>query len=133
MDPSVTAVLERCLHDAHAGAIGFDMVVERLAGIGVEAYLADFRASTTTFYLPDGQAHALPLQAPQVAISDTFDPQVLQAVIHGAQQGEVKYPEFLARAMGAGCVGYIVWIAGQHVSYFGRRGECHVEPFPRTV
>jgi len=133
MDASVTALLEQCAHDSYAGAIGFDMVVERLAGVGVEAYLADFRAGSTTYYLPDGQTHALPLQSPAVAIPDVLDQQLLQAAIHGAQQGEVKYPEFLARAMAAGCVGYVVWVAGQHVSYFGRRGEFHLEPFPRTA
>jgi uncharacterized protein YbcV (DUF1398 family) len=133
MDSSVTAVLEQCAHDSYAGSIGFDMVVERLAGVGIEAYLADFRAGTTTYYLPGGDTHALPMRAPPVAIAGTFDEQLLQAAIRGAQLGEVKYPEFLERAMGAGCVGYVVWIAGQHASYFGRRGEFHVEPFQRTA
>jgi uncharacterized protein YbcV (DUF1398 family) len=133
MDSSVTDVLEQCAHDAYAGSIGFDTVVERLAGVGIEAYLADFRARTTTYYLPGGDIHVLTLRTPAIAIPGAFDEQLLQAAIRGAQSGEVKYPEFLGRAMGAGCVGYVVWIAGQHVSYFGRRGELHVEPFRGTV
>ena len=36
-------------------------------------------------------------------------------------------------SMLAGCVGYIVWIAGRHVTYFGHRGEQHVEPFPSAA
>ncbi len=30
----------------------------------------------------------------------------------------------------AGCVAYTVWVTGQHVSYFGRNGETHIERFP---
>ena len=37
------------------------------------------------------------------------------------------YPEFLRLSRAAG---YVTWIAGRHVSYFGRRGETHVEHFP---
>ena len=33
--------------------------------------------------------------------------------------------------MSAGCIGYMVWIAGRHVSYFGRQGEVYIEPFPK--
>ncbi len=54
----------------------------------------------------------------------------LGAAIRGSQSGQVKYPEFLARSRRAGCVGYVVWLAGRHVTYFGRRGEQHVERFP---
>ena len=52
------------------------------------------------------------------------------AAIRGSQVGEVKYPEFIARSMRAGCVGYTVWISGRHVTYFGRNGSTHVEKFP---
>lgn len=40
------------------------------------------------------------------------------------------YPEFKRATMAAGCVGYVVWMAGSHVDYFGRKGETHVERFP---
>ncbi len=55
-----------------------------------------------------------------------------QAAIRGAQRAEVVYPEFLELSRAAGCVGYMVWIAGRHVSYFGRKGEVHVERFPEA-
>jgi hypothetical protein len=29
-----------------------------------------------------------------------------------------------------GCVGYTVWMAGRHVSYYGRKGETYIERFP---
>ena len=40
------------------------------------------------------------------------------------------YPEFKRLSMQAGCIGYWVWIAGRHVTYYGRKGETHVEHFP---
>jgi hypothetical protein len=40
------------------------------------------------------------------------------------------YPEFKRLSQSGGCVGYTFWIAGRQVSYFGRKGEMHVERFP---
>ena len=40
------------------------------------------------------------------------------------------YPEFKKLSQAGGCVGYVVWIAGRHVTYVGRKGETHVEKFP---
>ena len=42
----------------------------------------------------------------------------------------VMYPEFMRLSRAAGCVGYVTWLAGRRVAYFGRRGETHVERFP---
>ncbi|HTR00960.1 MAG TPA: hypothetical protein VMH83_13260, partial [Candidatus Acidoferrum sp.] len=63
-------------------------------------------------------------------IADAFSATAVQAAIKGAQQGTVMYPEFKQLSMQAGCTGYTVWIAGRHVTYFGRRGETHIEHFP---
>ena len=97
---------------------------------GVEGYFADYRAASTTYYLPSGGSHSLKLATPVVLIPAEFDATALQGAIHGAQSGKVKYPEFMALSMAAGCVGYMVWIAGRHVCYFGREGQRHAEPFP---
>ena len=101
--------------------------------LGVESYYADYRARCTTYYLPDGASHGVRLLAPHVDIPAAFDASALQTAIRGAQTGVVHYPEFMQLSMAAGCVGYLVWIAGRHVSYFGRKGEVHVEPFPGTA
>lgn len=58
---------------------------------------------------------------PDVPIGDEFDAAAIKAAIDS---------QCMRLVMAAGCVGYIVWIAGRHVSYFGRRGEVHVEHFP---
>ncbi|MEC5385268.1 hypothetical protein VVD49_06010 [Uliginosibacterium sp. H3] len=123
-------VMTRCAEDSYAGTASFGEIVGRLVALGAESYHADYRLPATTYYMPDGGTHTLALQVPEVSIPSAFDAAALQAVIRGAQRGEVKYPEFLQRSMAAGCIGYIVWIAGRHVAYFGRRGEVHIEPFP---
>jgi len=130
MDDTIRQTIERCARASKEGTAHFPDIVAALAGVGVESYFADYRANATTYYLPDGQAHAVALAPPDVAIADAFDAQAVQQAIRGAQSGRVMYPEFLRLSRAAGCVGYVVWIDGRHVTYFGRRGQTHVERFP---
>ena len=130
VDPEIAASIEACAHASHAGTTSFGAVVAKLLELGVESYHADYRRSETTYYLPSGAAHAVPLPTPDLAIADAFSSEAVREAVAGAQRGEVKYPEFVRRTMAAGCVGYWVWLAGRHVVYHGRRGESYVEPFP---
>ena len=117
-------------HASHRGARSFGQQVGELMQLGVESYSADYRARCTIYYLHSGAVHSVALPAPSVEIPDALDAAALQAAIRGAQAGVVHYPEFMQLSMAAGCSGYIVWISGKHVSYFGRKGEVHVEHFP---
>ena len=130
MNDTTRQTIERCAQSSKDGSAHFPDIVAALAGAGVESYFADYRAHATTYYLPDGQTHAVALAPPDVAIAHAFDAEALLQAIRGAQSGRVMYPEFLRLSRAAGCVGYVVWIAGRHVTYFGRRGESHVEHFP---
>jgi len=130
MDESTQSTIRETSQASAAGRIHFGQVVVQLAAAGVESYVADYRACRTTYYLPDGKTLDIPLDMPDVVIAHDFDVQALQAAIRGAQRGEVMYPEFKRLSCTAGCIGYTVWIAGRHVTYFGRRGEIHVEKFP---
>jgi uncharacterized protein YbcV (DUF1398 family) len=132
MEDPVRPVVEACARESFAGTLRFGAVVGALMQAGVESYHADYRARRTTYYVPAGEPLVIPLKTPAIGLPQAFDAAALRAAIRGAQRGEVKYPEFLERSMSAGCVGYIVWIAGRHVAYFGRRGEVHVEPFPEA-
>lgn len=133
MQPSAESTVHACAAAAHAGEIHFGELLRRLAEVGVASYHADYRGGSTRYYLPDDTTIDVALRAPDVPIADTFDVAQIKAAILGSQRGEVKYPEFLVRSRRAGCVGYIVWLAGRHVSYFGRRGEVHVERFPSSA
>src|ERR1700743_3892801 len=130
MNDLIRQTIDRCAQASRDGSAHFPDIVAALAGAGVESYFADYRADATTYYLPDGSTHAVPLAPREVPIADAFDAAGIQQAIRGAQSGRVMYPEFLRLSRAAGCVGYVTWIAGRHVTYFGRRGETHVERFP---
>jgi len=66
---------------------------------------------------------------PSIEIPIKFNKKILVSAIRGAQSDVVRYPEFIKLTMSLGCVGYIVWITGKYVNYFGRQGEVHIEHF----
>lgn len=130
MNETASALIREAAAGSSEGRLHFGRVVEMLVHAGVESYAADYRCRRTTYYLADGDTLTIPLEMPPVAITQDFDAGALQAAIRGSQKGEVRYPDFKRLSRQAGCVGYTVWIAGRHVTYFGRRGESHVERFP---
>ena len=81
----------------------------------------------------DGAPLDLGFERPQESSAQEFDGDAVRGAILGAQQGRVMYPEFKKLSQRAGCIGYTVWIAGRHVTYFGRCGETHIERFPNSA
>jgi uncharacterized protein YbcV (DUF1398 family) len=130
MNPSIKEVIEKCAHQSHAGELTSPEVLERLLGVGVESYLADYRDQSSAYYLSNNEALRISMEMPQVDIAESFNEGGVILAIRGAQSDQLRYPEFLRLTMAAGCIGYMVWIAGRHVTYFGRRGEVHIEHFP---
>jgi uncharacterized protein YbcV (DUF1398 family) len=130
MNDSAEARIHEAAEGSSEGRLHFGQVIALLVQAGVESYVADYRARRTVYYLPDGETLEIPLSMPDVAIAASFDADALKAAIRGSQQGLVKYPRFKQLSAAAGCIGYTVWIAGRHVTYFGRKGETHVERFP---
>lgn len=112
------------------GRLQFSQVVGLMVVAGVESYTVDYRSKRTTYYPRDAAPIDLELDTPDMPIVASLDVDALRSVIAGSQRGVVMYPQFKRLSMAAGCIGYTVWIAGRHVSYYGRRGEVHVEKFP---
>lgn len=130
MQQHTISTIEWAASASKDGTAHFGDIVQALVQAGVESYHADYRAGRTTYYLPDGDTHTVTLEIAASGIAEKFDAAAIIAAIKVSQRGEVKYPEFLSLSSAAGCVGYIVWLAGRHVTYFGRQGETHVERFP---
>jgi uncharacterized protein YbcV (DUF1398 family) len=130
MNSAIESIIQITFSRSNEGSIHFGQVVEALLSAGVESYWVDYRACRTTYYLPNGQTYSLDMVAPQAGIARAFSAPDIQAAIRAAQQGEVLYPEFKRRSQAAGCIGYMVWLQGRHVSYYGRNGEAHIERFP---
>ncbi|MGG5872250.1 hypothetical protein [Pseudomonas peli] len=130
MSNAIESIIQITFSRSNEGSIHFGQVVEALLAAGVESYWVDYRACRATYYLPSGQTHSLGMDAPEAGIDRPFSAPAIQAAIRAAQQGEVLYPEFKRRSQAAGCIGYMAWLQGRHVSYFGRNGETHIERFP---
>ncbi|MBU3576601.1 DUF1398 family protein [Polynucleobacter sp. UK-Kesae-W10] len=131
MNPNIKEVIEKSTHESHAGLLTFPEFLGRLIGVGVESYFADYRNQSTTYYLSGNEAYTVPMTMPSIETPTSFNKEGVVSAIRGAQSDMVRYPEFLKLTMSAGCIGYIVWITGKHVSYFGRQGEVHIEHFPQ--
>ena len=130
MNTTTEDLIREAFHGSSEGRLHFGQVIGLMQQAGVESYVADYRTHQTTYYLPTGQVVAITLDMPDTPIASSFNADAIQAAIRGAQQGLVKYQEFKHLTCAAGCIGYTVWIAGRHVTYFGRKGEMHVEHFP---
>ena len=130
MNEHARAVIQSAFQASNEGSIRFGDVIGRLMEIEVESYHVDYLSGRSTYYLRDGATLDLGFEPPRSGIADAFDGDAVRSAIWGAQQGRVMYPEFKQLSQRAGCIGYTVWIAGRHVTYFGRKGETHVERFP---
>lgn len=130
MQDNTQHTIRSTFYASNEGRIHFGQVIGQLVAAGVESYHVDYRCGRSTYFLPDGESLDLAFEKPVEGVADAFDGDAVRAAIRGAQQGKVMYPEFKALTQRAGCAGYTVWIAGRHVTYFGRRGETHIERFP---
>lgn len=130
MNSKPEQIIQETFTASNEGKMDFGEVVGRLIEAGVESYTVDYRTCQTTYYLMNNDAVILDMGPLDYSIADTFSTAGIQSAIRGAQQGTVMYPEFKRLSMQSGCTGYTVWIAGRHVTYYGRKGETHVEHFP---
>jgi uncharacterized protein YbcV (DUF1398 family) len=124
------AVIHETFQASQAGTIHFGQVIGALAEIGVESYFVDYRTRQVTYYFPSDETFSLVYDSSNDTIGESFSQVNVKSAILEAQRGEVMYPEFKKLSQAAGCVAYFVWIKGRHVSYFGRKGETHIEHFP---
>lgn len=125
-------VMRETLEKSEAGQQTFPEVINVLVGIGVESYHADFVRKEDTFYLANGETHIEKMKVPEVKIAGDFSPEPLVATIRAVQADQIRYAEFVPRAMAAGTTGYWVYLTGKRLAYFGRKGGTHIEEFPRA-
>lgn len=114
-----------------AGTITFPDVVRQLMETGVEYYHVDYVALRKTFYDAAGNVATTAIcyeNLPPVAAD--FDVSALRAAILDSQRHGQHYRDFTRRAMTAGVQGYIAFLRGQRVTYWGRAGDQHTEWFP---
>ncbi len=92
-------VMRHTLHQSEAGQLTFPMVIGALSAVGVESYFADLARRTDTFYLPNGETHVETMDHPPTKIAEDFSKSELVAAIRAVQADQIRYPEFIKRAM----------------------------------
>lgn len=130
MDERTLDVVRGCTRDSDAERVPFPEVVAQLIEAGVERYHADLQRSCKTYYLPSGSSEEVPCHAVEATFAKAFSAARVEAAVRASQRGELGYRAFCRRIAEAGCVGYLVSIAGRRAVYYGRTGETHVELFP---
>ncbi len=124
-------IINDCLSLSLQGKITFPEVVMRLAGTGVEYYIADLAGRKTAYFGVNDEVYsvALNLEKPP-KIAKNFDEHAIKNAIADIQQSRISYPVFLERIMSGGCTHYEIFIHGRKAIYFGRNGSFHIENFP---
>jgi uncharacterized protein YbcV (DUF1398 family) len=128
-----TKVIEQTLQETEAGRKTFPECVKALLAVGVESYLVNFARMEKSSYGLNGETHIQKMSLQASPIADTFSNDDLIAALRGAQRDEIRYPEFVKRAKAAGAEAYWAFLTGKRVVYLGRKGEVHVEEFPKAV
>ena len=117
------------------GKLIFPKVVQGLLEVGVESYLVDFATKQNTHYLTDGTTHTVTMILDPGPIAEEFSSANVVAAIRGAQEdmgaGIQSLLRFEAVPPAAGVIGYWAFLTGKQVIYFGRKGEQHIEEFPK--
>lgn len=128
-------IARKTAEGAATGALDFGQIVGLLMKAGFDGYLVDFRASTKTFYMPDGRSCQVGFDPVGEPVAERFQANLVREAIREAQTKApgYTYRGFCAKSAAAGCAGYLVSFPGKRVLYFGRTGETHVEHFPGTA
>lgn len=126
-----TEIVTEAARATLSGSLPFPEIVRRLIGTGVEYYHVDYVALRKCFYSAAGDRVVTPISYEGLpAVAADFDPTALRAAILDSQRHGQHFRDFTRRAMEAGVQGYIAFLRGKRVTYWGRAGDQHTEWFP---
>jgi len=80
--------------------------------------------------MPSGESFVTPSATLKGSPAQDFSAAGVAAAVHAIQQDKTSYAQFCEQINAAGCVGYLVSMAGRRAVYYGRTCETYVEPFP---
>lgn len=133
MNTDIIGVMQECTDASDQERISFPEVVMKLAQAGIERYHADLLRAEKIYYLPSGESHRVPAGEIAATAAVEFAVSDVAAAVRAIQQQKIQYREFCERIVRAGCVGYMVSLAGRRAVYYGRTGDSYVEPFPNAA
>lgn len=130
MNNQIKHVVVECTKASDENTMTFPAVVMKLMQAGVERYHADLVRAEKTYYMPDGASHVVSAAKLPAQPESAFSAAGVAAAVRDIQAQKIDYAAFCAHIAAAGCVAYLVSLAGRRAVYFGRTGEAYVEPFP---
>jgi uncharacterized protein YbcV (DUF1398 family) len=133
MQATTIEIMQECTDASDQERIGFGEVVTKLMQAGVERYHADLLRAEKIYYLPSGESHRVAAAQVDATPAAAFAADSVAAAVREIQQKKIQYREFCERIAQAGCVGYMVSLAGRRAVYYGRTGDSYVEPFPAAA
>ena len=133
MQAEMIDVMRECTEASDQERISFPEVVLKQMQAGVERYHADLLRAEKIYYLPSGELHRVAASPVKAVPAQSFAADGVAAAVRAIQQKRIEYREFCERIAQAGCVGYMVSLAGQRAVYYGRSGDSYVEPFPAAA
>ena len=133
MQATAFEIMQECTDASDQARIGFGEVVTKLMQAGVERYHADLLRAEKIYYLPSGESHRVAAAQVDATPAAAFAADSVAAAVREIQQKKIQYREFCERIAQAGCVGYMVSLAGRRAVYYGRTGDSYVEPFPAAA
>lgn len=115
----------------------FPHTVAALLALGVTRYHVDYVERTATTYKPDGTTEGYEIEhaaipSPAIPCRTAWNKDAVVKAIQRVQRGETKYAEFSRECIDAGVAGYLSFLAGKRVLYYGGQGDVHTEYFPGT-
>jgi uncharacterized protein YbcV (DUF1398 family) len=130
VDSPVSAVVNEVTRASDEERITFPQVVGKLIEAKVERYHADLLRGEKTYYLPSGESEVVKGLSVKSRPAGAFSAAGVETAVRAIQAQKIQYKDFCERIAAAGCVGYMVSIAGRRAVYYGRTGDTYVEPFP---
>ena len=133
MQADIIETMQECTDASDQERVNFGEVVMKLMQAGVERYHADLLRAEKIYYLPSGESHRIQAAPVDATAATAFAAEGVAAAVRAIQSGKIQYREFCERLARAGCVGYMVSLAGRRAVYYGRTGDSYVEPFPAAA
>jgi len=135
---SSTSAIQKIFAQVHsANGLAFPNTVSALMALGVTRYHIDYTAGTATTYTSQsspesGEAEVEKVKIPSPAMSPrtSWSKDGVVKAIKRVQAGETKYAAFAQECVDSGVTGYLAFLSGKNVLYYGEKGEVHVEWFP---
>ena len=120
----------------HSPGLPFPKTVAALLALSVTRYHVDYASALVTTYSSTTPSKTITTEqvhspSPKVKSGTPWSQDGIVNAIKRVQSGQTAtYEEFSGEIIDAGGAGYIAFLTGQCVLYYGHEGDMHVEWFP---